>query len=145
MNKVMKLWTVVVTAFVALFTALGLVTTTAAAAVPQTQPARNNAVAHPEPLAMHGLWSYVRSLPPTMKQRIRAEAHGKTPSCRSCPSPTPTRPRPRKRTQPHPLQRTVPDGTAAPDKRLNALITQQRRTKDVSKTYRRRIEEAPKK
>lgn len=83
MNKVMKLWTVVVTAFVALFTALGLVTTTAAAAVPQTQPARNNAVAHPEPLAMHGLWSYVRSLPPTMKQRIRAEAHGKTPSCRS--------------------------------------------------------------
>ncbi|MFF7544053.1 DUF6344 domain-containing protein [Streptomyces canus] len=83
MNKVMKLWTVVVTAFVALFTALGLVTTTAAAAVPQTQSARNSAVAHPEPLAMQGLWSYVRSLPPTMKQRIRAEAHGKTPSCRS--------------------------------------------------------------
>ncbi|CAM5521781.1 putative protein OS=Streptomyces canus OX=58343 GN=AQI96_11700 PE=4 SV=1 [Streptomyces canus] len=83
MNKVMKLWTVLVTAFVALFTALGLVTTTAAAAVPQTQPARNSAAAHPEPLAMHGLWAYVRSLPPTMKQRIRAEAHGKTPSCRS--------------------------------------------------------------
>jgi hypothetical protein len=83
LNKVMKLWTVVITAFLALFTALGLITTTAAA-VPQTQPARNSAVAHPEPLAMaHGLWSYVRSLPPTMKQRIRAEAHGKTPSCRS--------------------------------------------------------------
>ncbi|MFF4061252.1 DUF6344 domain-containing protein [Streptomyces sp. NPDC001668] len=82
-NKVMKLWTVVITAFLALFTALGLITTTAAAAVPQTQPARNSEVAHPEPLAMsHGLWSYVRSLPPTMKQRIRAEAHGKTPSCR---------------------------------------------------------------
>ncbi|WP_405471693.1 DUF6344 domain-containing protein [Streptomyces canus] len=82
-NKVMKLWTVVVTAFLALFTALGLITTAAAAAVPQTQPARNSAVAHPEPLAMsHGLWSYVRLLPPTMKQRIRAEAHGKTPSCR---------------------------------------------------------------
>ena len=82
-NKVMKLWTVVVTAVLALFTALGLITTTAAAAVPQTQPARNSAVTHPEPLAMsHGLWSYVRSLPPTMKQRIRAEAHGKTPSCR---------------------------------------------------------------
>ncbi|WP_405672866.1 DUF6344 domain-containing protein [Streptomyces canus] len=83
LNKVMKLWTVVITAFLALFTALGLITTTAAAAVPQTQPARNTAVAHPEPLAMsNGLWSYVRSLPPTMKQRIRAEAHGKTPSCR---------------------------------------------------------------
>src|SRR3954449_7661438 len=84
LNKVMKLWTAVITAFLALFTALGLITTTAATAVPQTQPARNSAVAHPEPLAMaHGLWSYVRSLPPTMKQRIRAEAHGKTPSCRS--------------------------------------------------------------
>ena len=82
-NKVMKLWTAVITAFLALFTALGLITTTAAAAVPQTQPARNSAVTHPEPLAMsHGLWSHIRSLPPTMKQRIRAEAHGKTPSCR---------------------------------------------------------------
>ncbi|MEU0407955.1 DUF6344 domain-containing protein [Streptomyces griseorubiginosus] len=82
-NKVMNLWTAVITAFLALFTALGLITTTAAAAVPQTQPARNSAVAHPEPPAMsHGLWSYVKALPPTMKQRIRAEAHGKTPSCR---------------------------------------------------------------
>lgn len=82
-NKVMNLWTAVITAFLALFTALGLITTTAAAAVPQTQPARNSTVAHPEPLAAtHGLWSYVKALPPTMKQRIRAEAHGKTPSCR---------------------------------------------------------------
>jgi hypothetical protein len=82
-NKALKLWTVVITAFLALFTALGLITTTAAAAVPQTQPARNSATVHPEPPAVsHGLWSYVRSLPPTMKQRIRAEAHGKTPSCR---------------------------------------------------------------
>ncbi|KUM75585.1 DUF6344 domain-containing protein [Streptomyces griseorubiginosus] len=85
-NKVMNLWTAVITAFLALFTALGLITTTAAAAVPQTQPARNSAgVAHPEPLAAAhgtGLWSYVKALPPTMKQRIRAEAHGKTPSCR---------------------------------------------------------------
>ncbi|MFI0543143.1 DUF6344 domain-containing protein [Streptomyces sp. WSLK1-3] len=82
-NKVMKLWTVVVTAVLALFTALGLITTTAAAAVPQTQSARNSAATHSEPSAgAHGLWSFVRSLPPTMKQRIRAEAHGKTPSCR---------------------------------------------------------------
>jgi hypothetical protein len=82
-NKVIKLWTVVITAFLALFTALGLITTTAAAAVPQTEPARNSAVTHPEPAAVsNGLWSHVRSLPPTMKQRIRAEAHGKTPSCR---------------------------------------------------------------
>jgi len=82
-NKVMKLWTVVVTAVLALFTALGLITTTAAAAVPQTQSARNSTAAHPEsPAISQGLWSYARSLPPTMKQRIRAEAHGKTPSCR---------------------------------------------------------------
>ncbi|MFC8364247.1 DUF6344 domain-containing protein [Streptomyces griseorubiginosus] len=85
-NKVMNLWTAVITAFLALFTALGLITTTAAAAVPQTQPARNSAgVTHPEPLAAahgNGPWSYVKALPPTMKQRIRAEAHGKTPSCR---------------------------------------------------------------
>ncbi|WP_020134167.1 DUF6344 domain-containing protein [Streptomyces sp. 351MFTsu5.1] len=84
-NKVMNLWTAVITAVLALFTALGLITTTAAAAVPQTQPARNSAVTHPEPLAAaqgNALWSYAKALPPTMKQRIRAEAHGKTPSCR---------------------------------------------------------------
>ena len=83
-NKVMQLWTAVITAFLALFTALGLITTTAAAAVPQTQPARNSAVAPPEAQAMpQGVWANARSLPPTMKQRIRAEAHGKTPGCRS--------------------------------------------------------------
>ena len=40
-NKVMKLWTAIVTAFLALCTTLGLITTTAAAAVPQAIPARN--------------------------------------------------------------------------------------------------------
>ncbi|CAM5662631.1 Secreted protein OS=Streptomyces fumanus OX=67302 GN=GCM10018772_12410 PE=4 SV=1 [Streptomyces fumanus] len=41
-NKVMTLWTTVVTAFLALFTALGLITTSAAAAVPRTETARNS-------------------------------------------------------------------------------------------------------
>ncbi len=41
-NKVMKLWTAIVTAFLALFTALGLITTTASAAVPQTETTRNS-------------------------------------------------------------------------------------------------------
>ena len=41
-NKVMKVWTAIVTAFVALCTALGLVTTTAAAAVPQTEQKSNS-------------------------------------------------------------------------------------------------------
>jgi hypothetical protein len=79
-NKVMKLWTAIVTAFLALCTALGLVTTTAAAAVPQTEPTRNSTTQETAPPPAP--WAYTRALPPTMKQRIRAEAHGKTPTCR---------------------------------------------------------------
>ncbi|MFI6933638.1 DUF6344 domain-containing protein [Streptomyces sp. NPDC050287] len=83
-NKVMNLWTAIVTAFLALCTALGLITTTAAAAVPQTGTPRNSTPHATAPVLSPGSspWSHVRSLPPTMKQRIRAEAHGKTPSCR---------------------------------------------------------------
>ncbi|MFF3373483.1 DUF6344 domain-containing protein [Streptomyces sp. NPDC002680] len=74
-NKVMKLWTAVVTAFLALCTTLGLITTTATTAVADSRPARNCTTAAWD-------WSYARSLPPTMKQRIGAEAHGSSPSCR---------------------------------------------------------------
>jgi type VI protein secretion system component VasK len=85
-NKVMKLWTVIVTAFIALCTALGLVTTTAttaAAAAPSSETTRNSATASlTVPAMSFWAWTYARSLPPTMKQRIRAEAHGKSPSCR---------------------------------------------------------------
>ncbi|KUN24301.1 hypothetical protein AQJ23_22290 [Streptomyces antibioticus] len=87
-NKVMKLWTAIVTAFLALCTTLGLVTTTAAAAAPQADTTRNSTarVTTPELTPWAAAWSWslthARSLPPTMKQRIRAEAHGKTPSCR---------------------------------------------------------------
>ncbi|POX56859.1 hypothetical protein C3489_03490 [Streptomyces sp. Ru71] len=91
-NQVKQLWTVIVTAFLALFTALGLVTTTAAAAVPQSDAARNSssddATTAPEaaaPPLSPWSWLHARSLPPTMKQRIRAEAHGKSPSCRHRP------------------------------------------------------------
>ncbi|MXM65614.1 hypothetical protein GR925_19690 [Streptomyces sp. HUCO-GS316] len=90
-NKVMNLWTAIVTAFLALFTALGLVTPTAAAAVPQTEAARNSdstsapAADRPAPAMLHWSWLHARSLPPTMKQRIHAEAHGKSPSCRHRP------------------------------------------------------------
>lgn len=86
-NKVMNLWTAVVTAFLALCTSLGLITTTAVAAVPATEAARNintpqDATAQEEPI-----WTRPRasSLPPTMKQRIHAEAHGSSPSCRHRP------------------------------------------------------------
>ncbi|GAA4795947.1 DUF6344 domain-containing protein [Streptomyces ziwulingensis] len=89
-NKVTHLWTAFVTAFLALCTALGLITTTAAAAaVPQTETGRNTESAPrltTPATATLTPWSRTRSLPPTMKQRIRAEAHGKSPSCRKHPS-----------------------------------------------------------
>ncbi|CAL9522086.1 DUF6344 domain-containing protein [Streptomyces sp. enrichment culture] len=87
-NKVMTLWTTIVTAFLALCTALGLVTTTASAAVPQTGTHSNAESASPEAApatAVPWSWSRTGSLPPTMKQRIRAEAHGSAPSCRHRP------------------------------------------------------------
>ncbi|MGW0825423.1 DUF6344 domain-containing protein [Streptomyces sp. NPDC002845] len=88
-NKVKNLWTAVVTAFLALCTALGLTTTTAAAAVPQAETARNTAPAAATVPAVPAMcrWSlaHARALPPTMKQRIRAEAHGSSPSCRHRP------------------------------------------------------------
>jgi hypothetical protein len=92
--KVMKLWTAIVTAFLALFAALGLATTTASAAVQQTESTRNSdsgsdtGRSTPQPAertASPWSWSHAGALPPTMKQRIHAEAHGKSPSCRHRP------------------------------------------------------------
>ncbi|MFI7322511.1 DUF6344 domain-containing protein [Streptomyces venezuelae] len=85
--KAMKLWTTIVTAFLALFAAMGLTTTAnAATAAQETTNARNATVC--APAQTMALWSaaYERSLPPTMKQRIRAEAHGSSPSCRHLPT-----------------------------------------------------------
>ncbi|MEU6373800.1 DUF6344 domain-containing protein [Streptomyces sp. NPDC046909] len=90
-NKVMKLWTAIVTALLALCTALGLVTTTAAAATAAPQTGTNGTTTRHSTAETTTAapplwsWSWTRSLPPTMKQRIRAEAHGKTPSCRHRP------------------------------------------------------------
>ncbi|MET8981000.1 DUF6344 domain-containing protein [Streptomyces sp. NPDC004539] len=83
-TQLKNLWTTVITALLALCTALGLITTAATAAVAQSEPARNTATApQSEPPLLPG-WDrpHPRSLPPTMKQRIRAEAHGKSPNCR---------------------------------------------------------------
>lgn len=86
-NQATKLWTAIVTAFLALCTALGLITTTATTAVARTEPTRNSSASHTTvPAPAPWLWSHARSLPPTMKQRIRAEAHGKSPSCRHRPT-----------------------------------------------------------
>ncbi|MFD7707991.1 DUF6344 domain-containing protein [Streptomyces sp. NPDC059785] len=94
-NKVMTLWTTIVTAFLALCTALGLITTASASPVPQTETPRNSSsdsdssrdsgASLPAQTTPYWSWSYSRSLPPTMKQRIRAEAHGSSPSCRHRP------------------------------------------------------------
>ncbi|MEU1301042.1 DUF6344 domain-containing protein [Streptomyces shenzhenensis] len=88
-NKVMNLWTVLVTAFLALFAALGLASSTTAAAAPQTEAPQRSTAPAPLPATPHWSWSWswseARALPPTMKQRIGAEAHGKTPSCRHSP------------------------------------------------------------
>ncbi|MFJ9815922.1 DUF6344 domain-containing protein [Streptomyces sp. NPDC101151] len=88
-NKVMKLWTAIVTAFLALCTALGLVTaaSAAAAATPAESPqsTTEQRTVPTIPAMNHWIWSQGRALPPTMKQRIRAEAHGKSPSCRHRP------------------------------------------------------------
>ncbi|MFD5799363.1 DUF6344 domain-containing protein [Streptomyces diastatochromogenes] len=86
--KVMKLWTAIVTAFLALCTALGLVTATSATAAPRTESPQDTTARRTVqtiPAMNHWTWSHGRSLPPTMKQRIRAEAHGKSPSCRHRP------------------------------------------------------------
>lgn len=77
-DQVMKLWTAIVTAFLSLCTALGLIEPAAAAPVPQEKTPR-----HAAPLRQ--AWSFISSLPPTMKQRIRAEAHGSSPGCRHRP------------------------------------------------------------
>jgi hypothetical protein len=96
--KVMKLWTAIVTAFLALFAALGLATTNASAAVQQTETTRNRdserdtGRSNPQPAvrtASPWSWARIAALHPTMKQRIHAEAHGKAPSCRHRPDQSP--------------------------------------------------------
>ncbi|MGW0765975.1 DUF6344 domain-containing protein [Streptomyces sp. NPDC002676] len=93
-NKVMKLWTAIVTAFLALCTALGLVTaaTATATAAPRTENPKSDSTPHrtvpavPQTPYWSWYWSHATALPPTIKQRIGAEAHGKSPSCRHRPS-----------------------------------------------------------
>ncbi|MFJ2110417.1 MULTISPECIES: DUF6344 domain-containing protein [unclassified Streptomyces] len=103
--KVKKLWTVFLTAFFAVLSALGLTAPAAAAGTAVQQPVEQPA---PAPaVARHGsaeagtagrgvvsrpVLSAVprdRSLPPTIKQRIRAEAHGSSPSVRHLPAALP--------------------------------------------------------
>ncbi|MFI5637555.1 DUF6344 domain-containing protein [Streptomyces goshikiensis] len=88
-----SIWTTVLAALVALFALLGFARKTAPAAasaagvpVPVASSAvpATGAVRRPVMMARRTWRAMMRggSLPPTIKQRIRAEAHGKTPSVR---------------------------------------------------------------
>lgn len=79
-----KIWTTFVTALVALLTALGF-THPATAAAPQQETATHTPADTQAPAAAHRLLPAITALPPTMKQRIRAEAHGSSPTARHAP------------------------------------------------------------
>ncbi|GHB65367.1 hypothetical protein GCM10010347_39160 [Streptomyces cirratus] len=85
-STVTSFWTAVLTAVAALLAALGF-DVKAPAAVPAAlaTPAVPSAVRRRPAMMARRTWRAMMrggSLPPTIKQRIRAEAHGKTPSVR---------------------------------------------------------------
>ncbi|MEI7033985.1 DUF6344 domain-containing protein [Streptomyces pratensis] len=83
-----NLWTAFITAFFALLASLGLATATApaahAAARPGATPQEHTEATAATATAPSVRWTLPRdrALPPTMKQRIRAEAHGSSPTAR---------------------------------------------------------------
>ncbi|MDX6312277.1 MAG: hypothetical protein QOF44_1741 [Streptomyces sp.] len=101
--KVTTFWNACIAVLVKCVAALG-VTVSSKATIPAlalaptpateaTEPARDRLATIPSPRSFEPLRD--RSLPPTMKQRIRAEAHGSSPATRSLPadpadSPAPT-------------------------------------------------------
>ncbi|WP_406324831.1 DUF6344 domain-containing protein [Streptomyces niveus] len=107
--KVKNLWTVFLTAFFAVLTTLGLTAPAAAADAAVQQPAEQPAKpvkgqspaaaeerggGEAAPTVRRALPEYARpantSRPPTIEQRIRAEAHGSSPSVRRLPVDTRT-------------------------------------------------------
>lgn len=89
-STITSIWTTVLAALVALLAALGLGGKAAQAATGATHSspaaaAPVAAVSNRPALMARRTWKAMMrggSLPPTIKQRIRAEAHGKTPSVR---------------------------------------------------------------
>lgn len=87
--KAKSIWTAFITAFFALLASLGLAGSTAAATeATVTEPAatshehRGATAATPTAPSVRWTLPRDRALPPTMKQRIRAEAHGSSPATR---------------------------------------------------------------
>ncbi|MET9606493.1 DUF6344 domain-containing protein [Streptomyces sp. NPDC006512] len=83
-STVTSIWTTVLAALVALLGLLGLAAKAAPAAASAVAVPAAPAVRRPAVVARRTWRAMMRggSLPPTIKQRIRAEAHGKTPSVR---------------------------------------------------------------
>ncbi|MFJ7195910.1 MULTISPECIES: DUF6344 domain-containing protein [unclassified Streptomyces] len=87
--KPKNIWTAFVTAFFALLAALGLMSTPAAATEQSATEPTTTTQEHTGATAATATTPSVRwtlprdrALPPTMKQRIRAEAHGSSPATR---------------------------------------------------------------
>ena len=85
-SKLTTWWTALIGALVALLASLGLAgqaTAAPAASVPQHSATYNRSEPDiPVAPAVHWAVPAASALPPTMKQRIRAEAHGASPSSR---------------------------------------------------------------
>ncbi|MFE7351616.1 DUF6344 domain-containing protein [Streptomyces sp. NPDC057543] len=85
--KAKNIWTALITAFFAVLAALGLMSTPAAATEQNTPEPTTTNHEHMGATAATATTPSVRwtlprdrALPPTMKQRIRAEAHGSSPA-----------------------------------------------------------------
>ncbi|MFG3282804.1 DUF6344 domain-containing protein [Streptomyces sp. NPDC048111] len=86
-NKITTWWTALIGALVALLATLGLAGQATAAAPAASVPQHDVTYNRSEPatpVAPSVQWALpaASALPPTMKQRIRAEAHGSSPSSR---------------------------------------------------------------
>ncbi|MET8398803.1 DUF6344 domain-containing protein [Streptomyces sp900116325] len=84
--KVKSIWTAFITAFFALLASMGLISAPAAnAEQPTATNQEHTAAAAATATTPSVRWTLPRdrALPPTMKQRIRAEAHGSSPATRN--------------------------------------------------------------
>ncbi|MDX3766731.1 MULTISPECIES: DUF6344 domain-containing protein [unclassified Streptomyces] len=84
--KVKSIWTAFITAFFALLASMGLISAPAAnAQQPTATNQEHTAAALATATTPSVRWTLPRdrALPPTMKQRIRAEAHGSSPATRN--------------------------------------------------------------
>ncbi|MEK8144070.1 DUF6344 domain-containing protein [Streptomyces sp. M10(2022)] len=83
--RVKSIWTAFITVFFALLAALGLASTPAAATKSAATPQKHTVATAATANTPSVRWTLPRdrALPPTMKQRIHAEAHGSSPSARS--------------------------------------------------------------